>query len=219
MFLTTIFLLVVATGLFGASPPGEYPGDSSEFQWVRGDGNIDLYARWIPATDDRKARQLKAEFHVNAEMEEVIRILADENLYLQWMKAANQYYRVKTVDESSWYAYVQFSIPWPLKNQDCVLHYEVIPADDRLSTVIRVTSRPDYLDNQAGVERIAHMEVTWVVMQTAAGSTRIEYYAYSNQPPKFPTWITDPIIQKNTIKTMSALQELCNAGQPKYASS
>ncbi|MEJ2596206.1 MAG: hypothetical protein P8100_14025 [bacterium] len=194
-------------------------GDTTEFVCVRSEEDINLYTRWIPVTKERSVRQIMVSFTVNAGREEVIDILSDESLYLQWMKSAKQYYRIRTVNENSWYAYIQFSIPWPLKNQDCILKYEVLPPSDAAINVIQVSSVPEYMADQKGVERISHMELTWVITEIAPDQTFIQYYAFSNQPPKFPTWITDPIIQKNTIKTMSALQDICQAVNLKYASS
>ncbi len=221
-FLTVIFLCLILSAFDIPETEPINEGlycDTTEFECVRSEEGIQLFTRWIPVTQERSARQIKVNFTVDADRKKVIDILSDEDLYLRWMKSANQYYRIKTVDEKHWYVYIQFSVPWPLKNQDCILKYEILPSGDPARTVIRVTSDPDYLVGQKGVERISHMELCWVITQVAPGHTIIEYFAYSNQPPQFPTWITDPIIQKNTIKTMKALQELCFTENLKYASS
>jgi hypothetical protein len=159
------------------------------------------------------------EFSVDTDMEDVIHLLSDENACSEWMLSTEKYYRIRTVSEMVWYCYVQFSIPWPLKNQDCILKYEVCTSPDSSKRVIRVSGVPDYLGEQDGVERISHIEITWVVMQKKPGTSMVQYIVFSEQPPKFPTWLTDPIIQKNTIKTMKALQDLCRTKNVKYVSS
>jgi hypothetical protein len=181
---------------------------NTKFTLVRSDNNISIYTRWIPVTETRSTRQLKAEFEIDCPAEKVISVLRDEKSYTKWMKATKTYYRLKTVNENQWYSYVQFSIPWPLNNQDCILKYEVQDSTEPMKTEIRLVGEPDFLQQYDGVERISHMEGSWVITQIGAGKSHVEYFVYSKQAPKFPTWITDPLIQKNLLKTMNAFKDI-----------
>jgi len=181
---------------------------NGKFNLVRSDDNIFIYTRWIPVTETRSTRQLKAEFVIDFPSEKVISVLLDEKTYTTWMKATKSYYRLKTVNENVWYSYVQFSIPWPLNNQDCILKYEVHENTDLLKTEIKIVGDPDFLKPFEGVERISHMEGCWVITRIGTCKTRVEYYICSNQVPKFPAWITDPLIQKNLLKSMIAFREI-----------
>ncbi len=181
---------------------------NAKFNLVRSDDNISIYTRWIPVTETRSTRQLKAEFVIDCPAEKVVSVLRDEKSYTKWMKATKTYYRLKTINENQWYSYVQFSIPWPLNNQDCILKYEVHECIDPSKTEITLAGEPDFLQTYEGVERISHMEGSWVITKIGAGKSRVEYLVYSKQAPKFPTWITDPLIQKNLLKTMNAFREI-----------
>jgi hypothetical protein len=184
------------------------PDKSAKFTLVRSDENVSIYTRWIPVNETRSTRQLKAEFVIDCPVEKVVSVLRDEKTYTQWMKASKTYFRLKTISENQWYSYVQFSIPWPLNNQDCILKYEVHENNELLRTEITLVGEPDFLKTYDGVERISHMEGSWVITQIGTGKSRVEYLVYSNQAPKFPTWITDPLIQKNLLKTMNAFREI-----------
>jgi len=186
------------------------PDKSANFTLVRRDENISIYTRWIPATETRLTRQIKAEFIIDSPADKIVSVLRDEKSYLLWMKSTKTYYRLKTVNDNQWFAYIQFSIPWPLNNQDCILKYEVHESLEALRTEIYLVGEPDFLKTYEGVERISHMEGSWIITQIDSGKSRVEYYMYSKQAPKFPTWITDPLIQKNLLKTMNAFRDLVN---------
>ena len=215
---TTLLVLLVFllnTGFKKESGNNIFSNDPStidvnaKFNLVRSDDNISIYTRWIPVTETRSTRQLKAEFVIDCSSEKVVSVLRDEKSYTKWMKATKTYYRLKTVNTNQWYSYVQFSIPWPLNNQDCILKYEVHENTELSRTEITLIGEPDFLQTYEGVERISHMEGSWVITQIGAGNkTRVEYLVYSKQAPKFPTWITDPLIQKNLLKTMNAFRDI-----------
>lgn len=214
---TTLLVLLVFllnTGFKKESRSNFFSNDPStidvnaKFNLVRSDDNISIYTRWIPVTETRSTRQLKAEFVIDCPAEKVVSVLRDEKSYTKWMKATKTYYRLKTINENQWYSYVQFSIPWPLNNQDCILKYEVHECADPSKIEITLAGEPDFLQTYEGVERISHMEGSWVITKIGAGKSRVEYLVYSKQAPKFPTWITDPLIQKNLLKTMNALRDI-----------
>jgi len=185
---------------------------NAKFTLVRSDKNIFIYTRWIPVTEARSTRQLKAKFVIDCPAENVVSVLRDEKSYTKWMKATKTCYRIKTINSNQWYSYVQFSIPWPLNNQDCILKYEVRTCEELSRTVITLLSEPDLLESCKGIERISHMEGKWVITQFEPGKTCVEYYVFSKQEPKFPTWITDLLIQKNLLNTMNAFRDIVIIG-------
>ncbi len=208
LFLASGFRTTTKKDLLSNNPSSA--DKDSKFILVRSEENISIYTRWIPVTETRSTRQLKAEFNIDSPAEKVISVLRDEKSYTKWMKATKTYYRLKTIDENQWYSYIQFSIPWPLNNQDCILRYEVQESTEPLKIEIRLMGEPDFLQHYDGVERISHMEGSWVITQIGEGKSHVEYFVYSKQAPKFPTWITDPLIQKNLLKTMNAFRDIVN---------
>jgi hypothetical protein len=179
--------------------------ESSSFELVRAEGNISIYSRWLNADESCKTRQLKAVFIVNAPSQKVIDMLTNERACIGWMRSTKDYYRLKTEKEMIWYSYIQFSVPWPLNNQDCILKYNLIQDTVKSQVLIHFVNDNELIGPVEGVNRITHLEGSWILSETNDSSTLIEYYVYSKQPPKFPSWITDPIIQKNLLKTMQGL--------------
>jgi len=132
--------------------------------------------------------------------------ILDDDSFTSWMKGTRDYYRVETVDSSSWYSYIQFSIPWPLNDQDCIIHYRLRRNSESYLEVF-IDGEPGYLAPVEGVKRISHMQGSWKLLEVSPEKTVIEYLIFSNQPSSFPRWITDPIIQNNMIRTMTAFRE------------
>lgn len=184
------------------------PDDENKFVLVRNEDDISLYLRWIQINETTSTRQVKADFVIDCPAARVVSVLCDEKTYQHWMKATKSCYRLKTIDQNQWYSYFQFSIPWPLNNQDCILKYQVREYKESSKTVINLLSDAGYLKPNKGIERISHMEGCWIITQLENGKTHVEYYVYSVQKPKFPTWMTDPLVQKNLIRTMSGLRNI-----------
>lgn len=183
---------------------------TTDFVLIKQDKNINIYARWIRVDDKRSARQLKAEFTVNASFAKIIGLIKDDKTTTQWMKNTKSYYIIKAIDQNNWFAYVQFSVPWPFSNQDIIIKYELPTPNAFSQTEIRFTGVPDYMQKNKGVTRISHLEGTWKLMYLDKNLTKIEYVMFSKQAPAFPRWITDPIIQHNLLSTMDAFREMVN---------
>lgn len=180
-----------------------------DFILIKKDNNISIYEKWIKVDDSRYARQLKVEFMVNASVEKIISVIRDDTNTTQWMKSAKNYYNLKKLDKNNWYSYVEFSVPWPLNNQDCIIKYEILPAvTDKIE--IRLTGLPYYLQQYKNIERIMHMEGKWILFSQGVKGTKIEYYSFSNQKPKYPRWVIAPIMQNNLMASMSAFRDLVN---------
>jgi len=205
----TLILITFFQGFSGFIPQ-KVKQQTTDFKLIKQDKNINIYARWIRVDDTRSARQLKAEFTVNASFTKIFTLIKDDKRTTQWMKNTKSYYIITSVNQNTWYSYVQFSVPWPFNNQDCIIKYEV-PAPNAFSKyVIRFSGVPDYLPEYKKVTRISHMEGVWRLLYLGKNSTKIEYEIFSKQAPSFPRWITDPIIQNNLISTMDAFRTMVN---------
>lgn len=217
--LMVLLVFLLASGFRNESGSNVFTNDPSandannKFTLVRSDDEISIYTRWIPLDNTTATRQVKAEFMIDCPAKNVVSVLCDEKTSLQWMQSTKAFYRLKTINPNQWYAYIQFSIPWPLNNQDCILNYEVHDYPELSRTEIILQGEPDYQKPKKGIERISHMEGSWIITQLESGKTHVEYYMYSKQKPKFPIWLTDPLVQKNLIRSLDALRDLAQKSQ------
>jgi hypothetical protein len=205
-----IFLIGFFNVCFMLSRGTHEKNQNTDFVLIKKDKNISIYEKWIKVDNTRSARQLKVEFMVNASIEKVVSVIKDVKNTIQWMKSAKTYYLLKKIDQNNWYSYVQFSIPWPLNNQDCIIKFEVLPSSSVKRTEIRLTGVPNYLKEYKNVTRISDMEGSWILNYKGIKSTSVEYYTFSKQKPIYPRWLIDPIMRNNMISTMNAFREIVN---------
>ncbi len=205
---TKILILIILLLGNTSFKPGYEDKNPGEFIIVKDVSGIRISTRWIPVTDTRSARQVKCEFVVDGPVPKVISVLYDDITIARWMKGTKEYYRVKTIDAEHWYSYVQFHITWPFNNQDCIIKYDVSKDVASRKTVVHMTGEPGYLKNFEGVNRIPHMEGSWIFTDLGNDRVKVEYVIFSNQVPKFPRWITDPIIRENIFETMDTFRSI-----------
>ncbi|HLO60919.1 MAG TPA: hypothetical protein VK179_19365 [Bacteroidales bacterium] len=198
-----IILLLIVSVLQGKSND---PGP--KFTVIKESKGVTLSSRWRTTSSNSKTRELKAEFYVSANPEVVLALIKNAGMAKNWMKNLSEYSIVKLESENSWYAYIQYNIPWPLNNQDCIIRYNYIRSKDGKNYELNLQGYPSYLPRREGVERISHMVGSWKLSKGSGSDCRVEYTVYSEQKPVFPRWATDPLIQKNLIDTMASMREL-----------
>mgnify|MGYP001766722606 CR=1 FL=1 len=204
-------LLLVGSTSFRAGDTNERSGDFVAIKDVSG---IRLSTRWIPVSDHQSARQIKCEFTIGGLVSTAINLLSDDASFVKWMKGTDNYYRLKTVHANQWYSYIRFRVPWPFNDQDCIIRYNVTPDPTGKKTVVTLTGEPGFLRPFEGVSRIGHLEGSWIFTDLGNNKVRVEYEMFSNQPSKFPRWITDPIIQENLIESMDAFRKILREYEP-----
>lgn len=186
-----------------------YPSETpSGYKFLRKEKQISLSSRQLKLPEGRTTRELRADFIVNESIEKLHKVLKDEKLSRQWMKGVQDYSTISMESGNSWKVYVQYNVPWPLSNQDCIINYSCTSSNDGKSLTINMNGQPDYLPRKEGVERITHMSGCWSINQISNLRCKVVYTVFSAQKPKFPRWATDPLIQQNLISSLSGLKEL-----------
>jgi|GEM_PF-1180345 len=210
-----LFLLMLCWGfitLAAVTPGGDdtsSPGTSAAttaYTLVRQENDICVYTRWIPVDDSRSARQVKVTFTIHAPAGYALQVLLDDSRYADWMTGTSKTFRLAGADSLHWHSYIRYSLPWPLRDQDCIIRNTLHKHSVDYCEVI-LHGEPDFLARTDGVNRIGHMEGSWKLVQVSSQKTLVEYVIFSAQPSSFPKWITDPIIQGNMVRTMTAFRE------------
>lgn len=203
-----ISLAGITFGWFLLGPPDSQKVIEKDFKFIKNEKHISLSGREINLKDGRTTRELKAEFLINANIQKVVSAVKSDKLSRQWMQEIEEYSIISRESDNKWKAYIQYKIPWPLSNQDCIIGYNCIVSDNGNTYVIKMTGLPSYLPKKEGVERIAHLSGSWTINRVTDQTCRVIYTIYTEQKPRFPRWATDPIVQQNLINTMSSLKEL-----------
>lgn len=198
--LVAVFLHGNATGMHDAAP------DTAEFTLVKTSGDIALYERWISPEPNQSARQVKATFTLRASPAAAVALLKDGSRGRMWNKNTNSY-KVVDVSRNSWVGYIQYDLPWPVSNQDCVLQYQATGHSDSLVISFEGTQH-DRFPERKRVQRIAEIQGKWVFTKVADGEVLVEYYITTHPSKSLPKWIADPIIRNNLIETLDSFRTM-----------
>jgi hypothetical protein len=179
------------------------------FELVREEGDSKLYERWIifPGSNPpMEAREVKGEFFIKGSVESIIKIIKDETRIKLWQKKVIEY-KVYNLTDSTWRAYAKQYIPWPLNNQDHLLHYELQKQEDNsvfipFKSVVDLEMAPEH----KGVNRMT-LSGSWLLDPINKGVTKVTYRILS-MPMGYPKFIVDPIIRGNLMSTIQSLIEV-----------
>lgn len=182
-------------------------GQAACFNLVTEKDGIRLYERWHTTSDDRAYRELKAVFTANASYAELRRQIREEALTRQWMQRIHSVEHRPGANPQHWYAYVQYEMPWPARNQDFVLTYqERQPQPGYREVTFSSTTLTEY-PLRSGVERITSLSGRWEFTLQPDGNHHINYYVMIANPSAMPRMLTDPIVRANLLNTMQAFRQ------------
>ena len=196
---SVILLLLCCLCSPGEALSNTCESDTAEFVLVKENKGITLYERWYAVSPDLQAREVKATLVINASAEDAVALIRDEALGKKWNRNTESY-KVLTEDSDNWFGYIQYDLPWPVSNQDCVLKYNRFVTEDATEVFFENAKHPAF-PPQKRIQRIPEISGKWIFTETETGMA-VEYYITTMPSATLPTWITDPIIRNNLIETL-----------------
>lgn len=179
--------------------------DTANFVLVKENNGISLYERWYAFTPDKQAREIKATFHVKADSYAAVALIKDAARGRQWNKNTKAYEIVREND-SLWFGYIQYDLPWPVSNQDCVLQYNQNDSDKAVLVAFQDADHPSFPPRKK-IQRIPEISGKWIFRESDNGIS-VEYYISTTPSNSLPTWLTDPIIRNNLIETLTIFRTI-----------
>jgi hypothetical protein len=200
MRLSLLFTLLFLTYfVYSQSAP-----QNEEYEIVRQDERIFLYERWadFPGTTTQ-ARGLKVVFSVASTLDNMMTMVTEESKLKEWQKNLAEFKRYPKND-TAWYVYTWYKMPWPLTDQDYYAKYRVT---ERTPNRIVITFEPAVNEKiEPAREKINRMKAygKWIFEKTTTGKTKVTYLI-TGEPVKIPRSVTDNIVRNNFMSTMNDL--------------
>lgn len=179
--------------------------DTANFVLVRENDGIALYERWYSLNATQQAREVKATFQIKTNPYAAVALIKDEKRGTQWNRNTEAY-KVLFESEDSWFGYIQYDLPWPVSNQDCVLQYSKYYSGNSLQVDFKGTSHPSF-PVQRKIQRIPEINGKWIFTESEEGIF-VEYYITTTPSNTLPAWVTDPIIRNNLIETLTRFRSI-----------
>lgn len=179
--------------------------DTANFVLVKENNGISLYERWYAFAPDQQARELKATFNVKADSYAAVALIKDAARGRQWNKNTKAYEIVRESD-NLWFGYIQYDLPWPVSNQDCVLQYNQNDLETGVLVEFQDADHPSFPPRKK-IQRIPEIYGKWIFRESDDGIS-VEYYISTTPSNALPTWLTDPIIRNNLIETLTIFRTI-----------
>jgi len=180
---------------------------AGDYKLVTREHSISLYERWIQHNGG-PVRELKAEFTVNTNVEKVIALLKNEQKGLIWNNHASVYKIIPEKQQQAWMAYIQYDIPWPMDDYDCLLayHTETRPASG-ITEILFKSIQSNRFPVSADITRITGTKGKWILEKQKDG-LKITYLITTDRNKSIPRWVSDPVIHNNLFTTMTRFKDL-----------
>jgi len=183
---------------------------ASEFKIVKKQGDIVLYERWITGSTGESVRELKAEFSVKSNTENVIALLKNQKEGTKWNMNTSVYKIVNTLNEDVWINYIKYDMPAMMDDQECCLLYQVASfsgEQNMLKVSFESTVSPLFPVNP-DVKRITGVRGEWILRPQSNKSLKVTYLITSDKSSNIPRFVSDPIIRGNLLKTIESFRDL-----------
>lgn len=200
-----LILIPIAVILFFKSQLfAQSASEKEEYVVVRENENITMFERWIPYPGTAtNARQIKCVFQVATSLNNMFDAIHEEGKIKTWQKNIIEY-KVIPITDTTWLTYSFYEIPWPLTNQDYLLHYAFVTRSEKKMVVTFDHSRDAATAPiREGVDRMPTYG-SWVLEKISDEKIKVTYTA-SSMPVSYPRFITDRIVRNNLMSTITAL--------------
>lgn len=167
----------------------------SEWESLKSSDGVTTYERWIVSAGNNKTRERKGEMMVESSIEEVIAILSNTKSSAVWMKNISETYDLKKISSNEWFTYTLFHIPWPFSNRDLVSNVKLQTISEKGAASINIESRENFIPSKPKTIRLTNYKANWKIKSIDKNKIKIIFTAITDEPPMFPRWIQDPIVE------------------------
>ncbi len=199
-----IFTLLLAMyNTASASDPEEFKG----WELAKSDEGVKVYTRKDPETG---GRQVKAVTTVSASPQEAARLVKNSNAAPNWIHRMEAFETLEEKSDSVWYTWGKLNIPWPISDKDVVSKNTLkqLPDDNGLS--IELESKPEYIPEKDGLNRIKNSEGQWRFISQPDGQTQIIYQVFASSESILPQFLVERVVIGSVHKTLGNMKDRLN---------
>ena len=156
-------------------------------------------------TEDSDFKIVRAEFELNATIDQYIATVLDVPKYKEWHYRSVNPKILKKISDSELIYYTQVSAPWPVSNRDLILRLKL----DYDSTTKVLTSSleciPDYLPTVENVVRVpkSYSEITFTPINDS--KLKVEYFIHVDPGGQIPAWVANIFSTQGPYETFKKL--------------
>jgi hypothetical protein len=180
---------------------------AEDFIFIKKQNGIRLYEREL-FYQDKKVREVKAEFLLNAKPEDVIRLIKDEKRISNWNKRIDKFQVINSPQSSTWMAYTRFDLPFPFDDQETLLLYNVAEKQQESWNIQFSSTTSKSFPQTRNISRVNHVKGSWLLENAGDNRLKITYCILSERKEEIPKVISDPIIRDNLLSSLHRMKTI-----------
>ncbi len=179
---------------------------SKENPWekVESTSDITIYERWIDVSPTLSVRERKCELQLKTNYNKVIGTLVNPAMTSYWMENVNNSFLIEKVNETKWYSYTSFAMPWPFDNRDLIC-VSSLKHHSNQSASIEIVSCEYLLPLKHNVKRLTNYKATWKIVDVGKGFVNLSFTAVTYKAPEYPRIIQDKVVRGAFLRSMLKL--------------
>ena len=166
--------------------------------------NIKVYSCKTPGSEFKAVR---AEFELNASIEDYMAIVLDVDRYKDWHYRAVNPRLLNTISDTELIYYTQISAPWPVSNRDLILRLKLDLNTETSVLTITLESISDYLPREDNVVRIPESYSKMTLTPMGNSKLKAEYFIQVDPGGQIPAWVVNMVSTQAPYETFKNLIE------------
>lgn len=166
--------------------------------------NIKVYSC---KTVDSEFKAVRAEFELNATIDEYIAIVLDVDSYKDWHYRAINPRILDKVSETELIYYTQVSAPWPISNRDLILRLKLNMNMTTKALTVTLKSIPSYLPTVKDFVRVPESYSEMTLTRIENSKLKVEYFIQVDPGGQLPAWLVNLVSTQAPYETFKNLMD------------
>lgn len=154
-----------------------------------------------------KFKLIKAEFTVNASVNQMIAMWLDAENYNNWQYNTTNARLVKQLSENEIIYYTEVVAPWPMSNRDLVVHLKISQDEKTKALTVIGKSVADYIPRKDELVRIPLSISSWRVTPISESKQTVEYSMELDPGGTVPAWMVNMVAAEAPYITFKNFRE------------
>lgn len=165
---------------------------------------IKIYACKLPQS---KYRMIKAEFIVNASLNDFATVMLDIENYIHWQYKTVKSHVVKKINENELIYYTEIGAPWPMSNRDVTVHLKLVHDAHLKKLTVSSKSVEGYLPEKENMVRVPMSKATWVVTEQSQVKLKIDYTLEVEPGGSVSPWMLNMVSDEGPFESFRDLRK------------
>jgi hypothetical protein len=157
--------------------------------------------------EDSKFKTVRAEFELNASIDEYLAIVTDVGNYKEWHYRVVNPRLLNKISDTELIYYTQVSAPWPVSNRDLILRQKLERNTSTKALTVTLESMADYLPTTKNVVRVPASYSKMTLTPIGNSKLKVEYFIEVDPGGQMPAWVVNLVSTQAPYETFKNLMD------------